>query len=381
MDPSRAINTGTHELRLMPDMRLLLDNVYQAIGAAQRRVLIECYIVSSDLQGVELFRVLSAAASRGVRVQVLYDPLGSQNTDPGYFEQLRSAGVEVRSYGERARGPGGGLMGSRDHSRVILADGVAFTGGAAWGEQWLPIERGGRGWHDVCCRFQGPCVTDFERLFDQRWEEANDQPGDPDSYDTGARYPDLRFVADTPSRDESLIYEAHLAAFRVAARRIWIENSYFYPPPAMVEALREAVVRGVDVRILLPGESDLPTIQRASRAEYKTWLEHGFQLFEFVGTVMHAKFAIVDEGWSTVGTFNVNPVSVGLSNEVNVFVFEAQFVAAMATQFELDLARAKRVTMDDVEARTIVQRVRNEASKELWNTIDGIWGPRREKLD
>lgn len=375
-DPTTPIDTGLHELTLLPDTRLLLDRVYEAVGHARREVMVECYIVSSDRQGDELARVLGVARNNGSRVRVLYDPLGSQHTDPAYFESLREAGIEVRSYGEILHLRGASLIAPRDHGRIIVADHVAFTGGAAWGEQWLPKERGGRGWHDVCCRVVGPCVEDFKELFEHRWSEAGDHPNTPQDYDTRHRYPDVRLVGDTPSRKRCRVYEAYVEAFKHAKDRIWIGNSYFFPSRATMLALAKAARRGVDVRIVLPGESDLPMIKRAARAQYSTWIKAGFKIFEYAKTVMHAKYAVVDDAWASIGTFNVNPVSVGLSNEVNLFVFDPPFVACVAEQFQRDVAASRLVTLEEVEARSLWQRVADDLAKEFWDATDLVFGPR-----
>ena len=368
-DP-HVIETGLHQVTILPDVDVLFDVVFEDLRRAKRRIYLECYIVSSDRMGHELYVALDAAAKRGVDVRVLYDPLGSNRTDPAFFDDLRASGIVVQAYGRF-----GDLGSARDHGRVIVIDDVAYTGGAAWGDQWLPRSRGGRGWHDVCCRVAGPVVGDFVALFHQRFSEgAGDS--EPADHDSGDRYPDLRLVADTPDRAHSLVYLQHEEAFRRAHRRIWIANAYFYPPKAMVEALAEAVKRGVDVRILLPGESDLPIIKRAARAEYAEWLEAGFLIWEYAVTVLHAKYAVVDDDWGSIGTFNANPTSVGLSNEVNLFFSDRTVIEALSRQFELDLTRADRVLAEDLPGRPITERVVDELSAAVWDAANRIWGPR-----
>lgn len=373
--PPRVIDTGRHEIALLPGSDTIFRVVFAELARATRRIHIECYIVSSDRMGRELYVALDAACKRGVEVKVLYDPLGSNQTDESFFDDLRASGVEVRSYGQRWNATGNNVLGPRDHGRVLVVDDVAVTGGAAWGDQWLPRRLGGRGWHELCCRVTGPVVEDFERLFQQRWGEAPVEE-DPHDFDTEVAHPDLRLVSDTPSRASSVVYELHEEAFARARRRIWIANAYFYPPRPMMEALTKAAARGVDVRVLVPADSDLPIIRRAARAEYRDWLAAGLRLHEYVPEMMHAKYAIVDDDWGSVGTFNANPTSVGMANEVNLFLFHEPTVAALAAQFGDDLSRSDEVRAKDLARRPILERVRDRGSSLVFDVANLVWGPR-----
>jgi cardiolipin synthase len=374
-EPSDSVETALHVLRLLPGMRLLLDSVYRDVEAARGRVMVQCFIYADDELGREFGDVLARAAARGVPTRLLYDPLGSHETPAAFFDGLRARGVEVRAY----RGPAVALTAAdpwpREHGRIIVADGAAYTGGAAWARPWLPVERGGEGWHDVCSRTQGPCVEDFVALFDQRWREAEGGEG-PADFDTRDRYPDVRLVSDSPKRD-SLVFNVHDAAFARARRRVWIANAYFYPPPPTRDALTAAAARGVDVRVLLPGPSDLPTLKHAALADYGDWLARGWRLFEYRDVIMHSKYAVVDDDWCTVGTFNINPTSAGLTNEVNLFVYEPAFVARCAAQFERDLARGDEVTPARAAARGPLERAADELGRDAMRVADLLWGPRR----
>jgi cardiolipin synthase A/B len=375
MHSPATVQTGHHGLTLLAGAEMLYQAVFADLAAAQDAIDIECYIVSSDRMGEELRRALAAARRRGVQVRVLYDPLGSQHTDEAFFAELRRLGVVVRSYGKLPRLSGAGILGPRDHGRVIIVDRVAYTGGAAWGEQWLPRRLGGRGWHDLCCRVDGPVVEDFRRLFEERWGEAVGEH-EPVDLHTEGKYPDLALVADTPRRSHSLVYREHEDAFLRARRRIWVANAYFYPPAPMLDALTDAADRGVDVRILVPGESDLPLIERAARAEYREWLAAGLRLYEYAATVMHAKYVVVDDEWGSIGTFNANPTSVGMANEVNLVFHDRAFVAAMAEQYEQDLADSDPVTAGDLARRPVAQRVVDRLAAVVFDAANLIWGPR-----
>jgi cardiolipin synthase len=281
-----VVETGRHRLALLPDVALLMDAFERDVARARRRVFVECYIVRDDKLGQWLARLLADAAGRGLDVRLIYDPLGSHKTEAAHFEDLRAKGVGATPYWANPKVPGLAPF-PRDHGRVIVIDDAAYGGGAAWADEWLPKERGGEGWHDVCVRVEGPVVEDFAALFEQRWGEAMGDHGDCCDYDTAGRYPDLRLVGDTPRRS-SLVHDAHVEAIRGARQRIWIANSYFYPPAPLLDDLTAAIARGIDVRVIVPGQSDLPIVERAARAEYKDWLQRGIALHEYGGCMMHS---------------------------------------------------------------------------------------------
>lgn len=339
------IQTARHALLLLPGMPRVIASLEHDVGGSRQRVFVETYVYHDHKFGRGFARDLAGAARRGASVRLLYDALGSHVASASFFEGLHTEGVATRAYRplevvaqERAPFP-------RDHSRVIVTDSAAYTGGAAWGDNWLPRRLGGEGWYDVCARVQGPVVEDFASLFEQRWREANgDVP--PADFATEHAYPDLELVGDTPDRD-SLIEDRHRRAFQAAKKRIWIENAYFFPTESLLRDLHAAAARGVDVQILLPGESDLAILRRAARSEYQAWCSSGLQVFEYRATMLHSKLALVDDTWCTVGSFNMNPTSVAWANEVALFVFDRAFVARVAAQFEADRALSRHVLDGD----------------------------------
>jgi cardiolipin synthase len=358
------------------DMPEMLDVLYRDIDAATTRIDIESYIYASDEFGSTFAERLCKARQRGVRVRVLYDPLGSQKAEASFFETMCGRGVEFRPYRPAWVSLGSGKLAPRDHGRIFLVDNVAATtGGAAWAKQWAPSDQGGDGWHDINIRCAGPVVDDFARLFEQRWDEAEGKGKAPRDFDTRDKYPDLRLVGDTPRKDESIVFDAHVERICAAERRIWMANAYFLPPPPMLRCLVEAAKRGVDVKILVPGESDLPIIRRAMRAEYRAWMEAGMEIHEYQGVVMHSKYAVVDDDWCSVGTFNANSTSLGAANEINVFVTRPDFVATCARQFEKDLGKSKRITPEMARDRSFLQQAMDQAANDVFALVDLVLGP------
>lgn len=380
IEPSPAIDTGTHGLVLLPEMEPCLRAFERAIASAKRRIHLECYIVKGDAFGEWLARMLIPAVRRGVECRLLYDALGSEGTDPKFFEDLRGYGVDVREYrGPRVAFKGRGPF-PRDHGRVFVIDDSAFTGGLAFREEWLPKRRGGKGWHDITIQIAwGPVVEDFEEVFQIRWRESHGEQG-PCDVETGDRYPDLELVADCPAH-KTLVYDHHRRAIRNAKHRIWFENSYFFPPPAMLREIVAAAKRGVDVKVIMPRESDLPLIEHAARSEYVEWIRHGLKIYEYGRCMNHAKMTLVDDDWCTIGTFNANTTSMALANEVNVFVSHKPFVAVAAEQFERDLEFCDLVDPEEVKKRPLLEQVRDRLKADLLNVADIFVGPNDRDRD
>jgi cardiolipin synthase len=254
----------------------------------------------------------------------------------------------------------------------MVVDDAAYTGGAAWGDQWLPAELGGRGWHDVCHRIEGPVVHDFEKLFSNRWNES-DGHVDPCNFDTEDRYPDVRLLSDTPDT-YNVVEPAHREIIDSAQRRVWMANAYFYPSKLMKESLYRAVERGVDVRVITVGDTDLPIIKRAARADYEEWLAHGLKLYEYQPTVMHSKYLVADDDLCSIGTYNANPTSTGLVNEVNLMVKAPAFVAEVVRQFERDLAHSAEVTVEQARDRSLLTRAGDSLRATFLRAVDVVVG-------
>jgi cardiolipin synthase A/B len=340
---------GLHRTRLLGNTAALLDAFLEDAAKARRRIWVECFIVRHDKMGHLFADTLASAAARGVDVQLLYDPMGCRATDPGFFTALAGRGVKVCSYGRNFHHQLARVLPrARNHSRLYLLDDAGYTGGHAWGDEWLPRERGGMGWQDVCCRVEGPVVEDMAQLFQRRCLEASGTPTMID-YDTEDHYPDVRLISDAPAFT-SVLYYAYLDAFARARRRVWLANSYCFPPRDLIRTLAQVARRGIDVRLILPGKSDIPLIRRAARAEYADWLGAGIGIWEYEPTVMHAKYALVDDAWSSIGTFNANAASLSVAIETALISREPDFTDTVARQFELDLANSLPVGWDQIRA-------------------------------
>lgn len=364
-----TVRTSEHVLTLLPSPESCLEALERDIARAAERVWVESFIVRDDALGERLLAWLSAASARGVDARLLYDPFGSRTTPPALFARFEAEGVAVRAYRPWHRALSALVRWPRDHARVFCADASGYVGGMAFGAEWLPDEAGGRGWHDVCCRIEGPAVDALARMFALRWDGARGE-----SHPQNVRrfaWPDLALMADAPA-DKEGIYAVYRDRVRRARTRILIENGYFFPPRRLWRDLRAAARRGVDVQVIVPAGSDFPLLASAARGEYARWLRAGLSVFEYAPGMSHAKFALIDDDWATIGSFNLNPTSLVSTNECNVFVFDRQFVAAVAALFESDRAPSRLVTRKHLRGRPLRTKLTSYVLRVAMRAVESL---------
>lgn len=324
-----------------------------AINSATRWVHFETYIIHDDECGRDFAQALVAAARRGVRVKVVYDWLGAISATTWiYWERLRRAGAEVRPFNQpRLDSPLGWM--SRDHRKMLGADGkVGFVTGLCVGNMWWGGERhkGLDPWRDTGVAVWGPAVVDIEQAFAEVWDATGaplpkDELPSPGSIAPAGSIA-LRVIATKPSTAGIFRLDQLVAA--VARERLWITDAYFVGASPYVQALIAAVADGVDVRMLVPGSgTDLPIVQRLTRAGYRPLLEAGVRIFEWNGTMIHAKTAVADGRWARVGSTNLN-IQSWLGNwELDVAIDDAGFGRQMEDVYLHDLENSTEIVLSE----------------------------------
>ncbi|NDP42025.1 MAG: phosphatidylserine/phosphatidylglycerophosphate/cardiolipin synthase family protein, partial [Aromatoleum sp.] len=337
-------------------VRLLLDAAenypawLEAIERAERVILFESYIVDDDRIGREFADALAARARAGVQVFVLCDWLGAPHAG-ALWSLLRSAGAEVRIFNPpRLQSPLQWL--TRDHRKTITIDGgVGFVSGLCVSAKWLgdPARRL-EPWRDTGIEILGPAVVELEHAFAQVWAICGDTalPADVIKAAGVAEHAGdvrLRVIAGAPSATGT--YRLDLVIASLARRNLWLTDAYFVGNAPYVQALAAAARDGVDVRLLVPGASDLPALSALSRANYRPLLEAGVRVFEWRGTMLHAKSAVADGLWSRVGSTNLNVASWMNNYELDVAIEDAGFAQQMSAQYDKDLARATEIVLTE----------------------------------
>lgn len=335
---------GGNAVRLLRDAPEHLPAFLEAIVRAERSILLEQYIFADDAVGRELADALAAKARAGVAVRFVHDWLGGlREASRRFWRRLEDAGVEVRTFNPpRLDGPLAWLV--RDHRKSLVVDGrVGFVTGLCVAERWLgDPARGVEPWRDTGVEIRGPAVADLGRAFADVWAETGAPllaTGDVPPLGDVA----LRVIASAPATS-GLYRIDHLVA-SMARRTLWITDAYFVGTASYVQSLRAAALDGVDVRVLVPGQSDLGVVKRLSVAGYRPLLEAGVRIFEWNGPMLHAKTAVADGRWARVGSSNLN-LSSWLANwELDVAVEDERFGREMEAAYEQDLTRATEIVL------------------------------------
>lgn len=387
---SAVVETMFDDIAGLSTMPLYMDNkvdllidgpetyasMKEAIESAEQYVLLESYIFANDEVG-RMFADLLARRSRdGITVQVIYDSFGSANSDPSFFADMESAGVALLEF--NVVNPLGGDtpldFNYRDHRKILVVDGrVAFTGGinlsstysasSSWPE---PEDLKTSGWRDTHIAVRGPAASGFQELFLENWKKIGGEVSAQlqTQHEHDREGVEVVAIISSQGGDEvqSEIFEAYLHAMSVATKRIWVTQAYFVPGDRFMSHLLQAAKRGVDVRVLVPGVSDSNVVLNASRSRYKELLKGGVAVYERQNALLHAKTAVIDGLWSTVGSSNLDYRSFVHNDEVNAVILGRQFALEMEAQFDKDLEESRQITLEEWQDRSIWKRVKEKLS-------------------
>jgi cardiolipin synthase len=340
--------TPGNGLRMLKDSTENYPAWLEAIASARRKIYFENYIIGDDEVGREFIGALAERARSGVRVRLIYDWLGTWASSR-LWQPLLNAGGEVRCFNPpHLDSPFGWL--SRDHRKSISVDGrVAFVTGLCASRRWLGNpDRGIDPWRDTGVELRGPGVADIERAFAQVWNEIGSPI--PESELTPAeqiaRGGDVPISVVASAPNTAGVYRLDQIIATAARKTLWLSDAYFVGVAPYVQALRAAAMDGVDVRLLVPGSSDIPMLARLGRSGYRPLLEGGVRIFEWNGPMMHAKTAVADSRWARVGSSNLN-ISSWIGNyELDVAVEHEPFACQMEETYLQDLERATEIVLN-----------------------------------
>ncbi len=318
----------------------------EAIASARDHVNFENYIIADDAVGRQFADALATKAREGVRVRLVYDYLGSfWEGSRRLWRSLRAAGVEVRAYNPPRLGSPLGWL-SRDHRKTLSVDNaIGFVSGLCVTRAWVgDPARGRQPWRDTGVEIRGPAVAEIARAFTRVWSLTGEPIPEPTTVPPPAGDVSLRIVSTEPATAGMLRIDQLVAA--LAQRRLWLTDPYFSGTAAYVQALRAAAQDGVDVRMLVPSATDIPLLQPFSQAGYRTLLEAGIRIFEWNGTMVHAKTAVADGHWARVGSTNLNLASWLGNCELDAIIEDDAFGARMEEMFLRDLTNTTEIVLN-----------------------------------
>ncbi|HEV7426218.1 MAG TPA: cardiolipin synthase [Thermoanaerobaculia bacterium] len=320
-----------------------------AIRDAKRTINLEFYIYWDGEIGRKFAEALAEKARAGVTVKVILDAVGSAQMSQSLINFMARNGIDVEWY-HPLRWYTLSTLNHRTHRKLLVVDGcVGFSGGVGIADDWLGDADAKNHWRDTVARVEGPVVTQMQSAFMDNWVKSRGE------LLTGLDYfpplgevgPHLtQVLKSSPTEGSSTVKLLYIISIVSAVKSIYISNAYFVPDIDTTRALEAAVRRGVDVRVIVPGEfTDVPIVRQASRWHYERLLGRGIRIFEFQPTMMHAKTMVVDGAWTTIGSSNFDDRSFRLNDEVNINIFNDDIATQMEAMFHADLAKSEEVTL------------------------------------
>ncbi len=363
--------TKGNRVTLLADGQATYAAMFKALQGAKDHINLESYIIEDDETGRKFADLLLQKQAEGVQVNLIYDSVGSLNTPAPFFQRLRDGGIQVVGFNPinplKAREEWG--LTHRDHRKILIADGkVAIIGGINISEVYSssPLkrrrsEKAPIHWRDTDVQIEGPAVAELQKLFLDTWEKQEGPKLSERNYLPGLKERGnalVRVVGSTAGETNRIPFIVYVSAITFAEYSIHMTNSYFIPDDQIVKALTDAARRGVDVKIILPGITDSPLALYAQRYYYSELLKSGVKVYEHSTSLLHAKTAVIDKVWSTVGSTNMDYLSLLSNDEVNALILSQEFAVEMEKMFVRDLADSKQIQWEEWNNRPLLPRIK-----------------------
>ena len=363
--------TKGNKVTLLADGPATYAAMFQAIEKAKDHVNLETFIIEDDETGRKFAELLLEKQAAGIQVNIIYDSVGSMNTPAAFFQRLGEGGIQVVEFNSpnplKSEGKWG--MTHRDHRKILIVDGkVAILGGVNISEVYSsrPFKRKEKEkapihWRDTDLQIEGPAVAEVQKLFLATWlgqkgAELSEKNQFPALKEEGTAL--VRVVGSTSGETNRIPFVVYVSAIAFAEHSIHMTNSYFIPDEQIIQGLVDAAARGVDVKIILPGITDSRFALYAQRHHYSGLLQSGVKLYEHSTSLLHAKTAVIDQVWSTVGSTNMDFLSLLSNDEVNAVILSKEFAGEMEKMFAMDLADSKQIHWEEWKKRPLLPRLR-----------------------
>lgn len=377
------LTTG-NQVQLLQDGPATYQSMYAAIAAAEDHINIEAYIFDDDEVGQRFAQALIAKQAQGVQVNLLRDSAGTFGTPEAFFDRLKASGIRVHEFNPMnpLAARESWQWNQRNHRKLVIADGrTAFLGGINISSVYSggSFKVGSRGapknaagddpiWRDTHLRLQGPVVAELQRLFIDDWAKQKGPELASKNYfppPGSAGKEVVRAIGSGPDEAFSQIYATLLSAIGSAETSVCITNAYFVPDPQLLAALEAAAQRGVAVTLILPSRTDSWLVFHAGRRSYERLLRAGVKIFERQGVLLHAKTALIDGVWATVGSTNLDWRSFLHNHELNAVVLGTEFGRQVQAMFDKDLAASEEISLEAWQQRAIDVRLK-ELIARVW---------------
>lgn len=360
-----------NKITLLVDTKATFEAMLKAIEKATQNINLETFTFEDDAIGRRFAELLLRKAAEGVRVNLIYDCVGSWDTPDSFFDRLRQGGIHVFEFNpvNRLEFSWFRRLTERDHRKILTIDGsVAFTGGVNITLAYSGVlsgeekdKKSPKRWRDTAIQIEGPAVAEFQKLFLNTWARQEGSEPAENSY-----FPPLkevgndlvRVVGSTRGAMNRVPYLMYVSAISHSQKSVHLTSSYFAPNEETVKALVDAARRGVDVRLVLPSFSDHRMLLHAGRYHYTRLLKAGVRIHEHSNVILHAKTAVIDSVWSIVGSTNMDLWSFLRNDEVNAVVLGRDFADQMEALFREDEEESHEIKLSDWKKRPAYQRIK-----------------------
>lgn len=361
LDPFSIVYASNIEI--INNSSSFFQKVISMIRSAKESICIEFYEIASDKFGILIRDELYKKLNEGVKVRIIYDSIGSRLSSKIFFDDMRKKGIKVIEYNPIRILSSIRRWFRRDHRKIMIVDfSKAMVGGFNLSLDYVPYYFGGSNWKDFGVYFEGEAVSKLLEIFKETWLSCGGDDFDMKKVE-GGNVP-VSFSWEFGIRNIHSVRRAYKYAMDNAKNHIYITNAYFLPDRLIYRCLKRAVMRGVDVKILLPYKTDHPYVRLASFHIVKNLLKHGIEVYEWQKEVLHSKTCVIDNFWCSIGSHNLDHMSLHYNLELNINIFDEKIGTEMRRLFEEDLKNSKKILIEDIKRLPLSTKI---ASNILYN--------------
>jgi cardiolipin synthase A/B len=349
-------HTG-QQLQLLINGDATFEAIFSAIAQAEQCILVQFFIFHDDPLGRRMQQALLERAAAGVQVFVLFDGIGSHALPKHYVETLRQGGVAIYPFATQ-RHSNRFQLNFRNHRKIVVVDGwLGFIGGLNVGDEYLGLKPPLAPWRDTHLQISGPAVVDLQRSFavDWHWVTGELPPMLPSRPTQGEAYTLIAATGPADPQESCSLY--FTAAINAAHKRLWLTTPYFVPDQAVMSALRLAVMRGVDVRVLIPARPDHRTVFLASTLHAHDAINAGIRIYRYQPGFVHQKVILIDDDTACVGSMNLDNRSFRLNFEIGALNIDRAFAHDVERMLSEDFGQAVEVTRDEYRKAPYLKRL------------------------
>lgn len=349
--------TKKNKIKLLINSEEAFPEMLETIRNAKKYIIFQFYLVRPDRTGMTFLEALMEKAREGVRVTFMNDAIGVK-IPKDVLERMREAGVEVGTFNESTKRRKLQIN-FRNHRKIVVVDGeVAFLGGLNIGDEYASLkEKYGR-WRDTNVRIEGPSVIAAQLASAKDWYCIHEKPINVDWEIKRTNGHSSAMVLHTgPADDKHVCLLSYISLINSATKRLWIANAYYVPPESLMDAILLASLRGVDVRVLVPGYSDAKFVMAASKVYQKKLLKHGVKVYRYKEGFLHQKVMIVDDSFSVVGSANFDCRSMFINFEVSMITSDRKFNEECAKMLTDDFLISEEIQLTEFLDQSLMQKI------------------------